>query len=198
MSSVARFKQRLTARLARADIYNLLAFVAFGILAALVLSTFNDYAISNDEAVQHRYAELILAYYASGFTDQRVFSFENLYLYGGLFDIIAVLAERRLPFDLYDIRHVLCAFIGIGGIAATWAVARLVAGTRAGFLALLALAACGPWYGTMFNHTKDVPFAAAMMAATFFLLRGARDLPRPRYFDIMMFGLFAGIVTTSR
>ena len=32
----------------------------------------------------------------------------------------------------------------------------------------------------MFNHTKDIPFAAAMMGATFFLLRAARDLPRPR------------------
>jgi len=26
----------------------------------------------------------------------------------------------------------------------------------------------------MFNHTKDIPFAAAMMGATYFLLRGAR------------------------
>ena len=40
--------------------------------------------------VQHHYGELILNYYASGFKDQSVFHFENLYLYGGLFDIIAV------------------------------------------------------------------------------------------------------------
>jgi hypothetical protein len=142
--------------------------------------------------VQHQYGELILAYYATGFTDQSVFHFENLYLYGGLFDVITILLERALPFNMYDIRHVLCALTGAGGIVATWAVARLVAGPRAGLLALLALAVCGPWFGTMFNHTKDIPFAAAMMGATYFLLRGARDLPRPRPIDICMFGLLLG------
>src|SRR6185436_2203260 len=151
-----------------------------------------SYAISNDEAVQHHYGELILNYYASGFTDRALFELDNLYLYGGLFDVIAIRLDRALPFDLFTIRHFLCALTGIGGIVATWAVARLLAGPRAGLLALLALAVCGPWYGTMFNHTKDVPFAAAMMGATYFLLRGARDLPRPRQRDLLMFGLMAG------
>ena len=44
----------------------------------------------------------------------------------------------------------------------------MIAGPRAGLLAGLALALCGVWYGGMFNHTKDVPFAAAMMGATFY------------------------------
>ena len=33
----------------------------------------------------------------------------------------------------------------------------------------------------MFNHTKDIPFAAAMMAATYPLLRIGRELPQPRW-----------------
>jgi hypothetical protein len=192
MSRVARIHQRLSSRLARSDIYDLLALAAFAALALLVLLTFDDYAISNDEMVQHRYGEFILAYYTSGFADQALFHFDNLYLYGGLFDIIAILLDRLLPFDLFTIRHFLCGLTGIGGIIATWAAARLLAGPRAGLLALSALAVCGPWYGTMFNHTKDVPFAAAMMGATFFLLRGARDLPRPRQRDLLMFGLLLG------
>jgi hypothetical protein len=192
MSSVARIHQRLSSRLARSDIHDLLALAAFAALGLLVLLTFDDYAISNDEIVQNRYGEFILAYYASGFTDQALFHFENLYLYGGLFDVIAILLDRALPFDLFSIRHFLCGLIGIGGIIATWAVARLLAGPRAGLLALSALAVCGPWYGTMFNHTKDVPFAAAMMGATYFLLRGARDLPRPRQRDLLLFGLLLG------
>ena len=193
MFRVTHLRQRLSSRLAAFDLYDALAFAAFAALAVLVCLTFNDYAISNDESVQHKYGKLIFAYYTSGFADQRVFHYQNLYLYGGLFDVTAIVIKRFLPFfDLYDIRHVLCAFIGIGGIIATWAVARLVAGTRAGFLALMALAVSGMWYGTMFNHTKDVPFAAAMMGAIYFLLRGARDLPRPRVFHIFMFGLLTG------
>jgi hypothetical protein len=44
----------------------------------------------------------------------------------------------------------------------------------------------------MFNHTKDIPFGAAMMAATLFLVRNARTLPAPRGLDVAAFGLFAG------
>jgi hypothetical protein len=192
MSHVASFRQRLSLRVSSVDLYDLLALAAFTALAITVLATFRDYAVSNDEWVQHRYGELILSYYASGFTDDAVFHFENLYLYGGLFDVVSILLERVLPFDVFSIRHFLCALFGIGGIVATWALARLVAGPRAGLLALLALAVCGPWYGTMFNHTKDIPFAATMIGATYFLVRGARDLPRPRAFDILMFGALLG------
>ncbi len=78
----------------------------------------HDYAISNDEGVQHHYGELIIAYYRSGFADQSVFHFENLYLYGGLFDIIAVALSHLLPMDPYDLRHIMCALIGLGGIGA--------------------------------------------------------------------------------
>ena len=170
-----------------------LAFVIFVLaLFVLVSATFREYAVSNDEGLQHHYGELIVAYYTSGFTDKSAFHFANLFLYGGLFDVIAVLLAHILPFDLYDIRHVLCAFAGIGGVAATWATARMIAGPRAGLLAGLALTLCGVWYGGMFNHTKDVPFAAAMMGATFYLLRAARDLPDPRPRDILWFGTLLG------
>ncbi len=161
-------------------------------LLVLVGATLREYAVSNDEGLQHHYGELIVAYYKSGLTDKSVFDFGNLYLYGGLFDVIAVLLAHVLPFDLYDIRHVMCAITGIGGVAATWATARMIAGPRAGLLAGLALALCGVWYGGMFNHTKDVPFAAAMMGATFFLLCAARDLPDPRRRDIFGFGILLG------
>jgi hypothetical protein len=124
--------------------------------------------------------------------DQGVFNFENLYLYGGLFDIIAVALSHLVPADPYEVRHVLCALIGIAGIGASAATARTIAGPRAGLLAAIALCVCGAWYGTMFNHTKDVPFAAAMMGATLFLIRIARRLPAPRARDIAAFGLLAG------
>jgi hypothetical protein len=44
----------------------------------------------------------------------------------------------------------------------------------------------------MFNHTKDIPFAAAMTVATLFLIRIARSLPSPRAGDLAAFGLLAG------
>ena len=50
----------------------------------------------------------------------------------------------------------------------------------------------------MFNHTKDVPFAAAMIAAFYFLLRVARDLPTARWSDVIGFGLMLGAATGLR
>jgi Dolichyl-phosphate-mannose-protein mannosyltransferase len=175
-----------------AEPYDIATCLLLAALAAVALFTFRDYAISNDEGVQHHYGELIVAYYRSGFADHDVFSYQNLYLYGGLFDIIAVGLARIVPIDAYELRHILCALMGIGGIAAAAATARLVCGPRAGLIAAFALTLCGGWYGAMFNHTKDIPFAAAMMAATFFLVRLSRDLPSPRLRDILAFGVLAG------
>ncbi|MFZ5692571.1 MAG: ArnT family glycosyltransferase [Pseudomonadota bacterium] len=165
------------------------------VLAVLI---FRDYGISNDEEVQHRYGELIVNYYASGFRDTALFNYKNLYLYGGLFDIVAVGLAKLLPFDVFLIRHLLSAMIGVAGIAAVWATARLVAGPRAGLIALIALAICGPYFGGMFNHTKDVPFAAAMIGAIYFLLRAGRDLPAPRWIDVIGFGVMLGAATGLR
>ncbi len=177
---------------ARVDCHDLAAGLLFAALALLVACTFRDYAISNDEEVQQRYGELIVAYYASGFADQAVFHFKNLYLYGGLFDVVAVGAEKLVPLDPYAVRHLLSALTGLGGIAAAWATGRTIAGPRAGLLAAAALSVCGTWYGAMFNHTKDIPFAAAMMAAVYLLVRLGRELPRPRWRLVVLTGVFCG------
>lgn len=124
--------------------------------------------------------------------DQTVFNFKNLYLYGGLFDIVAVGLAHVLPIDPYDLRHIICALIGIGGIGAAAATARLISGPRAAAIAAITLSTCGVWYGPMFNHTKDIPFAAAMMGATLFLIRIARSLPLPRTLDLAVLGLLTG------
>jgi hypothetical protein len=142
--------------------------------------------------VQHRYGELIINYYASGFRNREVFGFQNLYLYGGLFDIVAVVLSKLISIDPYDLRHVVCAMTGIGGVGAAAATARLIAGPRAALMAATSLALCGIWYGSMFNHTKDIPFAAAMIGATCFLIQIARRLPSPRIGDVAGFGLLAG------
>src|SRR5690606_3871423 len=68
----------------------------------------------------------------------------------------------------------------------------------AGLIAVLLLAVSGVWYGPMFNHTKDIPFAAAMIAATWALLRASRDLPTPRWRDMLALGLFAGAAGGQR
>jgi len=185
--------------LQRVSLYDAAALGTLTLLVVIAFATYGSYAISNDEPVQQRYGELIIAYYHSGFTDHALFNFGDLYLYGGLFDIAANFLQWLTPSpDLYDVRHIFCALIGIGGIAGVWATARLIAGPRAGLIAAVALSLCGPWYGTMFNHTKDIPFAAAMIGASYFLLRSARSLPHPKAADVIGFGVLLGCALGMR
>ena len=173
---------------------------AFGLLAllGLVAATFRHYGISNDEEVQHVYGAKLIDWYRSGFTDGSAFTYKNLYLYGGLFDMAAVALAPLLPFDPYETRHLLCALIGVAGVAVVWAVGRRLAGPRAGLLAGLLLALCGPWYGGLFNHTKDVPFAVLMMAAVALLVRLVGQMPRPRLRTVLGFGVVVGLALGIR
>src|SRR5260370_40336930 len=127
-ASTSRSAMTWMARFEASDIATVVLLAA---LVVIALTTYKDYSISNDEGVQHHYGELIIAYYKSGFKNQSLFSFQNLYLYGGLFDIIAVALAHLVPIDPYDLRHILCALIGIGGVGGPPAAARLIAGPRA-------------------------------------------------------------------
>lgn len=179
--------------LSRLNGFDLATLALLATLFILVVLTFRVYAVTNDEWVQHHYGGLILNYYKSGLTDRALFQFDNLYLYGGLFDIVAVALSHVVPMEVYDLRHLMTGLCGIGGITAAAALARQIAGPRAGFLAALLLATCGAWYGTMFNHTKDIPLAAMMTTASYFLIRTAGDLPKPRWRDVIGLGLFTGL-----
>lgn len=155
-----------------------LSYALFGALAIFILLTFKQYGISNDENVQHVYGQLLLKFYGSGFTDQSAFSYKNLYLYGGFFDLIAASLERILPIWVWDIRHLLSAIFGFLGIVAVYKTTKELAGERAAFLAILLLSLTGAWTGAMFTHTKDISFGACMAWAMYYTLLIAKHLPR--------------------
>ena len=50
----------------------------------------------------------------------------------------------------------------------------------------------------MFDHTKDIPFAAAMTGALYFLIRIGRELPRPRWQPVLLFGVLCGCALGAR
>lgn len=160
-----------------------------------VLFTYDAHGISNDEEVQHVYGRLLLDFYASGFADQRVFEYKNLYLYGGLFDLIAAGLERIGGLEgaaVWNLRHLLSAAFGLAGLAGVWLLARRLAGERAGVVAMLLLLLTGAWSGAMFTHTKDVPFAAAMVWSLYFTVRVLPALPAPALRDVVGLGVALG------
>jgi len=164
----------------------------------LVAATFQDYGITSDEYVQQVYGEKLWAFYLSGFADRSAFHFQNLYLYGGLFDMVAVVFQHVSPFETYDTRHLLCGLVGVAGIVATWRLARGIDGPRTGFLAAALLALSASWYGAMFNNTKDIPFAVGMTWLLHFTCLIAVRLPRPRMQHVVAFGVVLGLTLAVR
>src|SRR5205809_1111344 len=82
-----------------------LAWAVLVLTAALALLTFRDYGLGWDDYAHSEYGDLLLAYYSSGFRDQRALSFVNLYMYGGGFDMAAALTAKALPFTLFETRR---------------------------------------------------------------------------------------------
>jgi len=168
------------------------------IVAAAALLTFRDYGLSWDDYTHAQYGELLLAYYASGFKDQRALSWVNLYFYGGGFDLFASALSKVLPLGLLETRRLAGAAIGILGLLVTWRTGRRCAGPLAGLIALLLLAGCPLYFGHMFMNPKDVPFAVAMTILLYALVRAFQEYPNVSLRTAVFVGLGAGLAFGSR
>jgi hypothetical protein len=168
------------------------------IVAAIAALTFRDYGLGWDDYTHAQYGDLLLAFYASGFTDRRALGFVNLYMYGGGFDMLAALAAKILPFDLFATRRLTGAAVGLIGLIATWRIGRRVAGPLGGLVALTLLATCPLYYGHMFMNPKDAPFAVAMALLLLGLVRAFEQYPRPAATTVALFGIGLGLTLGSR
>lgn len=175
-----------------------LALVILGIVAVIAAKTFRDYGLGWDDYTHSEYGDLLLAFYRSGFSDQRALSFVNLYKYGGGFDMAAALAAKVLPFGLFETRRLVGAAVGIVGLIVTWRIARRLGGPIAGLGALLLLATCPLYYGHMFMNAKDAPFATAMAVLLFAVVRAFDEYPSPRVTTIGLLATGLGLAFGSR
>jgi 4-amino-4-deoxy-L-arabinose transferase-like glycosyltransferase len=181
-----------------AEIADRLALALLLIVALAALLTFRDYGLGWDDYAHSEYGELLLAFYGSGFQDQRALSFVNLYMYGGGFDMAAALAAKALPFTLFETRRLMGAAVGIAGLIAAWRIARRAGGPRAGLVALVLLATCPLYVGHSFINAKDAPFAVAMALLLLGLVRACEEYPRPTLATRAIVGIGFGLAFGSR
>jgi hypothetical protein len=182
----------------RAAVCDRAAVLVIVLVAAAVALTFRNYGLGWDDYTHAQYGELLLAFYSSGFTDQRALSFVNLHMYGGGFDMAAHLLAKFLPLDLFETRRLAGGMIGVLGLAVTWRVARRLGGPLAGLFALILLAACPLFFGHMLMNAKDAPFAVAMTILLLALVRMISEYPHPGISSIALFGLGLGLSIGSR
>ncbi|MBI3451250.1 MAG: glycosyltransferase family 39 protein, partial [Rhodospirillales bacterium] len=173
--------------------------IAGGIAAVLVvLFTFEDYGVTWDEFYHIANGKHVLAYYATLFADRTVLAYHNLYLYGGVFDGMAALASQFLPFGDYQTSNLLNALVGLLGIWGCGKLAGEIAGRRAGLFAAVFLILNPSWYGHMFNNPKDIPFAAAMAWALYFMARTVKEFPAVPLRTVVGLGATLGLTVGMR
>ncbi len=198
MALAAPIPARSSEALTRARIFDRLAVAVLGIVAVMALLTFRDYGLSWDDYAHSEYGDLLVAFYGSGFTDQRALSWINLYKYGGGFDLLAALAAKVLPFTVFETRRLVGAAVGVLGLVVTWRAGRRIGGPPAGLLALVLLAACPLYYGHMFMNPKDSPFAVAMAIFLIGLVRAFEEYPRVSIGTGTLVGIGFGLSFGSR
>ncbi len=174
------------------------AIATLAAIAAIAAVTFRHYGLGWDDYTHAEYGDLLLSLYGSGFTDRRALSFVNLYMYGGGFDMLAALAAKVLPFDVFETRRLVGAAIGLVGLIVTWRLGRRLGGAAAGLAALVLLASCPHYYGHMFMNPKDAPFAVAMTILLLSLVRALHEYPRPAPATVGLFGIGLGLTVGSR
>jgi hypothetical protein len=180
------------------SLFDILSMAVLGVVLVLVGSTFQHYGISWDEDVQNTYGKKILSFYLSGFEDQSVFKYINLYFYGGSFDLVAAIVNKVSPFGEYETRHLLGGLVGTLGLAGLWRLGRLFGGPRVGFLALLLMVLTPVYYGHMFINPKDIPFACGMVWSLHLMCRAMETLPRVPVRIALTLGVVLGLTLGTR
>ena len=198
MALAAPIPALASGELTRTRVFDWLAVAVLGIVAVVALATFRDYGLSWDDYAHSEYGDLLVAFYASGFADQRALSWINLYRYGGGFDLLAALAAKALPFTVFETRRLLGAAVGVLGLFVTWRAGRRIGGPPAGLIALILLATCPLYYGHMFMNPKDSPFAVAMAIFLLGLVRAFEEYPRVSIGTGALVGIGFGLSFGSR
>jgi hypothetical protein len=180
------------------EFFDACAWLVLALVLAFLLATFRDYGVAWDEGGEAIYGGLLLKYFASGFRDHSAFDYINFRYYGGGFELPSAMLARVLPFGEFETRHLLSACLGLGGLIATWRVARRLGGARAGLIALLLLALNPGWYGHGFINARDTPMAAGMAVCLLLTLQMLDELPRIRLRTRISFGLALGWTVSVR
>jgi hypothetical protein len=143
----------------------------------VICITFLDYGLTWDEQTQKIYGDLILKWYYSLLQNPSVLIYKDLYLYGGLFEIIVQAAVVVSPLGTYETRHLINAVVSFIALVATYKLGASIIGLDAGFFAVLFLTLTPVFYGHLFNNSKDIPFAALFTIAVYYIFLSYNFLP---------------------
>lgn len=171
------------------------------ILALLVLCalTFRNYGFTIDEQNGLWRANNIIKFYMSGGQDAAELTAirpENFY--GAMADVIALWLQKAFPALGFDSRHLVSALFGIAGVYYTYRLGALLGGRWVGVASGAFLALTPIWLGYSYFNLKDIPFATALVASSFYGLRVMGEKEPPRWTTLMGLAIWCGALGTTK
>ena len=165
--------------------------------AVLVALTHRDYGITWDEGMQSRYGEQALEYFRSGFVAPKTMNRGVMRYCGPLVEMIPAFFYGEAGSGKYETRHLLLGLLALLFIPGLYLYGRQFEDWRLPLLAVGALAVMPRFYGHIFNNSKDIPFAVAMIwfmaAVAAMFVRRSRSWGR-----VVVCGLAMGAVLMVR
>jgi hypothetical protein len=182
----------------RNRVWLLVSWLALAVAIVLVWRHGTDAGVSWDEMFHIRYGKRLLGWFRTDGQDDSALHYKNLYLYGGLFDVVAAWASERSPLGPFETRHLLTAFLALLGVVGSWKLAALAGGPLAGVLAAVMLVLTPAWLGHGLFNPKDIPFGTGAIWAAYTATRlGVGPIPL-RWRDVLFAGVGLGIALAFR
>jgi len=168
------------------------------IYAGVIFWTFGDYGITPDEGHHIAYGESVVLWYTTGFQERSIFTWADVWLYGGFYDTVVHLITRVSPLELYDTRHLCNAFAGFLGVLIAYRVGALFGSPWIGLLSAVFLVLTPRFYGHAFNNNKDIPFAVLYLLSLYWQMKVLSALPRVPWRWVWVAGLVTGLAMGIR
>jgi len=131
--------------------------------------------------------------------DQTNFTFGNLRYYGSSFDVVMAFFNQTFNIDNIHIsRHIFNSWFGWLSMLFAGLIAFRIAGWRAAVIAMVFLFLSPRFLGHSFNNPKDIPFAAGIVMAVFFMLQFFRQFPNVKRTTVIFLALSIALAISVR
>lgn len=141
----------------------------------------------------------VLEYYRTDHQDTTCMSFENLKYYGCSFDVVTAWINQTFHVDdIHLTRHAANAFLGWVTVLFAGLIAWRIGGWRAGVFAMLLMFLSPRFLGHSFNNPKDIPLAAGVTMALYYIMMFFRQAPKPKWSTMVMLALSLAFAISIR
>ncbi|MGC9341773.1 MAG: hypothetical protein ACP5E3_03660, partial [Bacteroidales bacterium] len=178
-------------------VFSITALLIFFLLPFL---SFNA-GISGDEEKHHLHAEKVYNYFKTDGADTLALNDPKykLNFYGQSFDLFAFVFVKTFNIEkVYETRHVLNGITGALAIITAGLLVRYLAGSFAGFIAMLFMFFFPRFLGHAMNNPLDIPFALGYIFSIYQMIRFLRKLPEFSIKHALLLALGIGFTTSIR